>query len=151
MVPRLSKKYTNIIPTKIQTQSDLQSTLQKKNKSSQNAGGDCINEGGCCCSKKGGQSCDTEDTHVTTTSQEQEKHYQQEIDNVIDTTTPVPELSRKGGRSYDLPEGVSLESCSIFFIGEESLTLTNILMVHNKCQVKQKEIFIIIILSFKCV
>ncbi|KAI9331137.1 diphthamide biosynthesis protein 2 [Pilaira anomala] len=31
------------------------------------------------------------------------------------------------------PKNITIEDCSIFFIGKESLTLTNILMVHNKC------------------
>ncbi|KAG2225349.1 hypothetical protein INT45_005593 [Circinella minor] len=75
--------------------------------------------------------CDVEYSYAV----EQQKVSSNETDNDVDATNPVPELPRKGGRSYDLPEGVSLESCSIFFIGEESLTLTNILMVHNKCQV----------------
>lgn len=43
--------------------------------------------------------------------------------------------SKKGGRYYELPENIAIEDCSIFFIGEESLTLTNIMMIHNKCPV----------------
>ncbi|OAC99193.1 hypothetical protein MUCCIDRAFT_181020 [Mucor lusitanicus CBS 277.49] len=42
---------------------------------------------------------------------------------------------KKGGRYFELPEGIDIESCAIFFVGGESLTLTNIMMVHNKCPV----------------
>lgn len=34
-----------------------------------------------------------------------------------------------------LPEGVKLEDCTILYIGIENITLTNIMMVHNKCPV----------------
>ncbi|CAG8442688.1 3358_t:CDS:2 [Funneliformis caledonium] len=46
--------------------------------------------------------------------------------------TPV---SNHLGRHYSLPENISIENCSIFYIGGESLTLTNILMTYNKCKV----------------
>ncbi|CAG8504935.1 14499_t:CDS:10 [Ambispora leptoticha] len=39
------------------------------------------------------------------------------------------------GRYYNLPEGTNIEDCSIFYIGGESLMLTNLLMTHNKCKV----------------
>ncbi|CDS13699.1 hypothetical protein LRAMOSA05873 [Lichtheimia ramosa] len=83
LVTRLSNKYTNMIPTSIQTESKLQAVLGNDNK-----------------------------------GQEQ------------DAST-----SKKGGRYYELPENIVIEDCSIFFIGEESLTLTNIMMIHNKCPV----------------
>ncbi|KAI8146737.1 diphthamide biosynthesis protein 2 [Fennellomyces sp. T-0311] len=112
LVKNLSKTYSNIIPTEIQTESKLQSTLQKQR---QQAGG-CSETGACCCSsssKKAGNDCiDTK-----------------KIDQ------PDATANNKGGRSYDLPTGVTLDACSIFFIGSESLTLTNILMVHNMCPV----------------
>ncbi|KAG2180493.1 hypothetical protein INT44_003497 [Umbelopsis vinacea] len=41
----------------------------------------------------------------------------------------------QGGRTYELPEDVKLEDCTILYIGEENITLTNIMMVHNKCPV----------------
>ena len=34
-----------------------------------------------------------------------------------------------------LPENIKLEDCTILYIGEENITLTNIMMVHNKCPV----------------
>ncbi|OAD73675.1 hypothetical protein PHYBLDRAFT_112226 [Phycomyces blakesleeanus NRRL 1555(-)] len=50
------------------------------------------------------------------------------------TTEELSAEKTKGGRYYTLPKDLPIESCSIFFVGSESLTLTNILMVHNKCQ-----------------
>lgn len=41
----------------------------------------------------------------------------------------------QGGRKYELPEGIKLEDCTILYIGIENVTLTNIMMVHNKCPV----------------
>jgi len=41
----------------------------------------------------------------------------------------------QGGRTYVLPQGVKLEDCTILYIGIENITLTNIMMVHNKCSV----------------
>jgi diphthamide biosynthesis protein 2 len=43
------------------------------------------------------------------------------------------------GRHYMLPENISIENCTIFYIGCESLTLTNIIMTHNKCKVSIKK------------
>lgn len=45
---------------------------------------------------------------------------------------------RTGGRTYTLPAGVSLDQCVIYFIGHEGLTLTNIMMVHHQCQVRDE-------------
>lgn len=35
--------------------------------------------------------------------------------------------------SYDLPEGVEIQDCAIFYLGAESLGLNNLLMTHGKC------------------
>ncbi|CAG8707431.1 6029_t:CDS:2, partial [Racocetra persica] len=40
------------------------------------------------------------------------------------------------GRYYKLLEGTSIESYTIFYIGEESATLVNILLTYNKCKVR---------------
>ncbi|KAJ8655646.1 diphthamide biosynthesis protein 2 [Lichtheimia ornata] len=87
LVKRLSNKYTNIIPTSIQTESKLQAVLGNDNN-----------------------------------KEEQE-------------ASSSPTTTTKGGRYYELPEDIAIEDCSIFFIGAESLTLTNIMMIHNKCPV----------------
>ncbi|CAG8603074.1 10714_t:CDS:10 [Paraglomus occultum] len=38
------------------------------------------------------------------------------------------------GRRYALPDGINIEDCSVFYIGDESLTLTNLIMTLNKCK-----------------
>ncbi|RHZ72159.1 hypothetical protein Glove_245g24 [Diversispora epigaea] len=38
------------------------------------------------------------------------------------------------GRSYSLPKRTKIEDCTLFYIGEEGPTLTNILLTHNKCK-----------------
>src|SRR6266542_2045938 len=50
--------------------------------------------------------------------------------------------SKNLGRHYILPENTSIDNCTIFYIGGESLTLTNILMTYNKCKVSNQERFI---------
>ena len=54
-------------------------------------------------------------------------------------TTTTEETSsnnkrRRFGRTYDLPEGDSIEDYTIFYIGDESPTLSNIMMTHSKCE-----------------
>ncbi|RKP26913.1 putative diphthamide synthesis protein-domain-containing protein [Syncephalis pseudoplumigaleata] len=43
--------------------------------------------------------------------------------------------SQLTGRQLDLPAGLTLNDCRIFYIGEESRTLTNLLMTNNKAEV----------------
>ncbi|GES89558.1 diphthamide biosynthesis protein 2 [Rhizophagus clarus] len=51
-------------------------------------------------------------------------------DNLKDNSVP-----KNSGRHYILPENTSIENYTIFYIGYESLTLTNIIMTYNKCKV----------------
>lgn len=37
--------------------------------------------------------------------------------------------------AYDLPDGLDIEDCAIFYLGGESLGLNNLLMTHGKCSV----------------
>ena len=37
--------------------------------------------------------------------------------------------------SYELPDGVGIDDCTIFYLGGESLALNNLLMTHGRCQV----------------
>lgn len=37
--------------------------------------------------------------------------------------------------SYDLPAGVGIDDCTIFYLGGESLALNNLLMTHGRCSV----------------
>ncbi|CAJ0631521.1 12653_t:CDS:10 [Entrophospora sp. SA101] len=41
------------------------------------------------------------------------------------------------GRYYSLPKDVNIEDCSIFYIGGESTTLSNIIITHNKCNLRK--------------
>ncbi|KAI8071264.1 putative diphthamide synthesis protein-domain-containing protein [Gongronella butleri] len=48
----------------------------------------------------------------------------------------LPTVSnQQRGRAYELPDGVALSDCVIYFVGHDSLTLTNIMMVHNQCKI----------------
>ncbi|KAG0169489.1 Diphthamide biosynthesis protein 2 [Apophysomyces sp. BC1034] len=114
LTSKLAEEYTTVIPTKIQVESKLQSTLAKSpiKKKKESCGGD-----GC----SGSCNHDLEDA----------------VPSCTPHTLDVDALSaekQKGGRFFELPEGVTIDMCSILFIGGESLTLTNIMMVHNKCQ-----------------
>lgn len=42
------------------------------------------------------------------------------------------------GREFRLPENTELEEWSMFYIGSQSLCLTNLMMSYNKCQVSKK-------------
>lgn len=42
---------------------------------------------------------------------------------------------RRFGRTYDLPEGDQIENYALFYVGDESPTLSNIMMTHSKCEV----------------
>ncbi|KAK4704388.1 diphthamide biosynthesis protein 2, partial [Phenoliferia sp. Uapishka_3] len=44
-------------------------------------------------------------------------------------TAPTPRIS------YDLPAGVGIDDCTIFYLGAESLALNNLLMTHGRCPV----------------
>ncbi|OZJ03903.1 hypothetical protein BZG36_03286 [Bifiguratus adelaidae] len=62
-------------------------------------------------------------------------------DNTSGTQNHDHHEAANGNHSYatsrhaDLPEGKRMEDYSLFYVGGESLTLTNILMVYNKCEV----------------
>ncbi|KAF9971481.1 Diphthamide biosynthesis protein 2 [Actinomortierella ambigua] len=44
------------------------------------------------------------------------------------------ENRRRFGRVYDLPENANIEDYSLFYVGDESPTLSNIIITHSKCQ-----------------
>ncbi|KAI8365398.1 diphthamide biosynthesis protein 2 [Radiomyces spectabilis] len=127
LTSKLKERYSNIIPTKIQTSSKLQTTLDKTEqrpllRSSKSCGGE-----GC------GRSC----SHDLESLEEDHGHCGGHAPkpSLYADVNDLADEKKKGGRYFELPEGVSIEDCSIFFIGVESLTLTNIIMVHNKCPV----------------
>ncbi|CAO3623443.1 unnamed protein product [Mucor hiemalis] len=125
LTAELSKSHQHIIDTKIQTESKLQSTLERKLKASTCGGHEeRQRKGEACC---GRCNRDLEDT------------LDSDDEGILPPSAPIENVDelkaekKKGGRYFELPEGISIEECSIFFIGSESLTLTNLIMVHNKC------------------
>ncbi|KAI8637193.1 diphthamide biosynthesis protein 2 [Parasitella parasitica] len=141
LTAELAKAYQHIIPTVIQTESNLQHMLNKPSSTppSSTSPSSSLSHGGFTGHeerKKNGEACcgkcdrDFEDAF-------------NEEDNASSILAPATHADvenlmtekKKGGRYFELPEGIPMESCSIFFIGKESLTLTNIMMVHNKCPV----------------
>ncbi|KAI7900874.1 diphthamide biosynthesis protein 2 [Cokeromyces recurvatus] len=129
LVEKLSTNYKNLIPTIIQTESKLQHTLndESSNKPSHHDSSNSTNNN--CCGK-----CNKNFEDEFDGDEDEDDHY----DSFLDPAKPadIEELKaekKRGGRYFELPKDVPLESCSIFFVGAESLTLTNILMVYNKC------------------
>lgn len=53
---------------------------------------------------------------------------------VVSDNLPISAIPTR--LAYTLPEGVSIEDCSIFYLGSESLGLNNLLITHGKCQVR---------------
>lgn len=49
------------------------------------------------------------------------------------TQCPDAEIVKKFGRRFSIDRKLGLEGYSVFYIGEESLTLTNFMMTWNKC------------------
>ncbi|KAF9431225.1 Diphthamide biosynthesis protein 2 [Entomortierella beljakovae] len=42
---------------------------------------------------------------------------------------------KRFGRTYNLPDGDNIEDYTLFYVGDESPTLSNIMMTHSKCDV----------------
>lgn len=67
-------------------------------------------------------------------SREDEMNAQVDPDEPV--APPPPTTVPRAPARYDLPEGVeSIEECALFWIGPESLALTNLLMTHGRCRV----------------
>ncbi|RUS23729.1 hypothetical protein BC938DRAFT_474710 [Jimgerdemannia flammicorona] len=114
---RQTHNYTGLIPTEIQTESNLQRTLGTDAPAfslSLPAQEPATGALSCACGTHEGGSCCRSRPALPPTSSSQ---------------------PARGGRHYDLPEGVKVEDCSVFYVGGESLTLTNIVMTHSKCKV----------------
>lgn len=50
-------------------------------------------------------------------------------------STAMPHKPSERGVKYELPEGLSVDDCTIFYLGGESLGLKNLLITHGRCQV----------------
>lgn len=140
LTAELAKTHQHIIPTIIQTESKLQSTLDKEWRRPIPSGccsrDEITTNSGSCCSSK----VEKADACCSKNSFDQEDGSDEES-TIIPPSAPIENVDelkaemKQGGRYFELPESISMEDCSIFFIGTESLTLTNIMMVHNKCPV----------------
>ncbi|ORY96132.1 diphthamide biosynthesis protein 2 [Syncephalastrum racemosum] len=114
--------YPNLIRTRIQTESNLQSTLDRRSPEEET---DATMTARSCCGDK---------------EEEEEEEEEGGEGECCRRARPIDldglkAEKKRGGRYYELPEGVTSDMCSIFFVGVESLTLTNIMMVHNKCPI----------------
>ncbi|GAA5803487.1 hypothetical protein HPULCUR_008969 [Helicostylum pulchrum] len=138
LIAELSKTYQRIIPTIIQTESKLQSTLGSSSCCSHDQ---TKSSNGACCGgvsnvEKIDSCCGKNDCKEEI---EEEIEEDDEEEGILPPSAPIENVDalkeemKRGGRYFELPENIAIENCSIFFIGKESLTLTNIMMVHNKC------------------
>lgn len=115
LTQELAKTYKHIIPTVIQTESTLQH-LSGTQKPTCGSHEERMQQGQGCCGGK--RQC-----------------AEQEVSVPVKNMEGLKAEMKRGGRYFELPESIPIEECAIFFVGSESLTLTNIMMVHNKCPV----------------
>lgn len=52
-------------------------------------------------------------------------------------STAMPHKVSDRAVKYDLPDGVAVDDCAIFYIGGESLGLNNLLITHGRCTVSR--------------
>ncbi|KAG0289792.1 Diphthamide biosynthesis protein 2 [Linnemannia gamsii] len=143
--------YTNIIKSRVETESNLGFVLSSQDVPKA-AGGSCQKNAQSCCSDK--QTCSTESSSSCCQSSQKSgdstcssstggcakatSTMRQAGAGSAGTTTteesPSNNKRRRFGRTYDLPEGHSIEDYTIFYIGDESPTLSNIMMTHSKCE-----------------
>ena len=68
--------------------------------------------------------------------EEEENDMNFEVDPSEPTAPPPPTTVPLAPSRYELPAGVgSIEECALYWIGPESLALTNLLMTHGRCRV----------------
>lgn len=81
-----------------------------------------------------------EDAEAEPVEPEEPESREDEMNAQVDPDEPIapppPTTVPRAPSRYDLPEGVeSIEECALFWIGSESLALTNLLMTHGRCRV----------------
>ncbi|XP_078574406.1 2-(3-amino-3-carboxypropyl)histidine synthase subunit 2-like [Branchiostoma floridae x Branchiostoma japonicum] len=69
----------------------------------------------------------------TESSTEMSEHTTDSIPTQEDTLKQDSQVICRFGRTFSLQADTELDSYSIFYIGEESLTLTNLMMAYNRC------------------
>ncbi|KAK3814234.1 MAG: diphthamide biosynthesis protein 2 [Benniella sp.] len=148
-------RYTNIVKSRVETESNLGYVLSSQNGNCSSSTGCCQRKQSCCntdrnstaptspsCCRKGidGSSCATPSGCQTATStmatiQQQQQPLKGEDASGSDSGAESAAKRRRFGRTYDLPEGDSIEDYTLFYVGDESPTLSNIIMTHSKCEV----------------
>ncbi|KAF8935118.1 Diphthamide biosynthesis protein 2 [Dissophora ornata] len=141
-------EYTSIVKSRVETESNLGYVLSNQN-GSQALNNSCCQSKGSSCGANGSNAPTTESRtccqsgasapastcvnssgcqKTTSTSMAQ----QQPMD---DRSSNADSNKRSFGRTYDLPEGDNIEDYTLFYVGDESPTLSNIMMTHSKCEV----------------
>ncbi|KAF9109977.1 Diphthamide biosynthesis protein 2 [Mortierella sp. AM989] len=151
--------YINIIKSRVETESNLGYVLSGRNTALSIDEKCCKKQGSCCnggretsCSQDavGSPSCCQSSTSIsasrctsstgcqasTSTMTAQQSLSAAEKQTIDGTSATSDNNKRKRfGRTYDLPEGDNIENYTLFYIGDESPTLSNIMMTHSKCEV----------------
>ncbi|KAG0238598.1 Diphthamide biosynthesis protein 2 [Actinomortierella wolfii] len=128
-------QYTNIIMSRVETESNLGTVLSSTDHKCNSGVGQCCTgstgmENGLCnngahpCSA--GRSCGS-NVNARTSGEQDES-------SVDESTMAQKEKKVRFGRTYDLPENANIEDYSLFYVGDESPTLSNIIITHSKCQ-----------------
>ncbi|KAF9165623.1 Diphthamide biosynthesis protein 2 [Actinomortierella ambigua] len=135
--------YTNVVKSRVETESNLSLVL------SENTNRACRSGARSCCAEStestevdnstcniGGQSCSSGGSCGSNSQAETatQGHANGCADDSSLTTQGQKEHRRRFGRVYDLPEGANIEDYSLFYVGDESPTLSNIIITHSKCQ-----------------
>lgn len=138
-------QYTNIVKSRVETESNLGYVLSNSNTNGTLNSGCCQKKESCCSdststkaagccsaesSKDNAAQCTSSSGCRTATSTSSTQQVPTEEDNSEHT-----KKRRRFGRTYDLPEGDLIEDYTLFYIGDESPTLSNIMMTHSKCDV----------------
>ncbi|KAG0006909.1 Diphthamide biosynthesis protein 2 [Modicella reniformis] len=151
-------EYTHIIKSRVETESNLGYVLSQDIVFSN--GSRCCQEKASCCKNNGdstesspSSSCCQNGTSslvstcvnptgyptATTTIAQQHRQQQQqqlpELDVNDHNSSAEINKRRRFGRVYELPEGDTIDDYTLFYVGDESPTLSNIMMTHNKCEV----------------
>ncbi|CAO3652063.1 unnamed protein product [Cunninghamella echinulata] len=114
----LSKEYRWIISSYVQKENDIKNKIKHHQRGCQNNNSDLPSS----CNKC--QQCDHENKEKKDQDQSIEEEHHKKGNQYNNSS-----------RSYILPNDITVDQCVIFFIGKEGLTLTNIMMVHNQCQI----------------
>ncbi|CAO3651240.1 unnamed protein product [Cunninghamella blakesleeana] len=128
----LSKDYQYIISSYVQKENDIK--RKKGNHHDNSRGCQSNDKDGDLLSCKKCQNCD----HEKTPKDQPTKNVDNDQDkkgNENENDNNNINNNNGSSRSYILPNGITIDQCIIFFIGKEGLTLTNIMMVHNQCQI----------------